>query len=478
MKIWRPVIARLKFRLSWVTFNTPARLTSNFFRSLLFFVLVLTTTFCGAESPTALKQELQKFIKKIPAQSALVLVNLADGHVLFSHNPELGLKPASVLKLLTTRAALKLLGPEFSFETKIAGTEIVAGQAKTVTIKGGGDPTFRIEELILLIRRLRLLGISGIEELLLDDSSFIDTEKRTGMRAYEAGASALAFNFNSLRIQVCPTQTGKSALVVADPFEYPVKFTGSIKTVAGVGRQYQVDEAGANTYQLKGSIGSNHDCADHYRSVPDPLNYLAQVLARQLAENRIKVGKITRGVLLPKPAWGFSMNSRNLVALVTDLNHYSSNFLAEQILFALGTTADGQFSRKKGLAAIADTLQVSPNNIALVDGSGLSHENRVPARLFIAALEDFWKDQDLRVEFERSLAVLGRSGTLKSRPQVSGLVVRAKTGSLNGVSSVAGYVYSSGTGPLALVMIQNGSLNRAKFIALENELLRILANKL
>ena len=118
-------------------------------------------------------------------------------------------------------------------------------------------------------------------------------------------------------------------------------------------------------------------------------------------------------------------------------------------------------------------LGFSANEYNVVDGSGLSHENRLSARVITALLLKVHRQRILQPEFEKSLSVMGQSGTLKKRkPPVSGLRLRGKTGTLDGVSSLAGYLFDVSGNKLAFAIIQNRTASRERALSLEDRLVK------
>jgi D-alanyl-D-alanine carboxypeptidase/D-alanyl-D-alanine-endopeptidase (penicillin-binding protein 4) len=148
-------------------------------------------------------------------------------------------------------------------------------------------------------------------------------------------------------------------------------------------------------------------------------------------------------------------------------------------LFALGLTEQGTFSRERGLERLKKFLRsmgFRDEDFSIQDASGLSHQNRITARIVMALLRRGLENQSVAPEFEASLAVAQRSGTLRRRPlDPSGVVVRGKTGTLNGVSSIAGYVVGKSGRKFAFVILQNEIASVERAHRMEDEIVAILA---
>jgi D-alanyl-D-alanine carboxypeptidase/D-alanyl-D-alanine-endopeptidase (penicillin-binding protein 4) len=137
-------------------------------------------------------------------------------------------------------------------------------------------------------------------------------------------------------------------------------------------------------------------------------------------------------------------------------------------------------SRETAVAALnryAVRMARGSRAVELVDGSGLSHDNRAPTELFCAVLHDVAQDPNIDIELEHSLPVSGRSGTLRERdfdlPQGR---VRAKTGTINGVSSLAGYLVSRRGNKYAFAVVSNSSRTKAESVQIEDRFVRALYN--
>jgi len=379
---------------------------------------------------------------------SVVFYDLNSKHTDFEYNQDLALKPASVLKLIITALSLQKLGPDYVFETPILG-EPVGDTVPVLEIKGSGDPSFTIETLWSVARGLKERGVNHVGKILLDNSLFLEPKTKSGQRAYESEPSALAFNFDSVGVVICPTQLGKPAHLSFTPFELPAKLSGKIITSSGSSAEVSVDEVSADpqalSYAVKGSIGVQAECKTIYRSVSNPPAYFGQVFLAILRELGISAPKaLNFGKVNSEAKTIFTNRSKALSLILQDMNHFSTNFIAEQLLYALSDERDGRLSREAGLAALSSylvSLGFRESDFKLLDASGLDHGNRVSSRMVVRVMEDLLSQETLRPEFEASLSVAGRSGTLKKRDfEIAELTIRGKTGSLDGVSSLAGLI--------------------------------------
>ena len=152
---------------------------------------------------------------------------LADeqNNQVIAHNVNNPFNPASIMKLITTSAALDLLGPNFKWETKLLLSEIPKeNYTGNIYIKGSGDPFFLIEDLRNLLRILKVLGIKNISgDFVLDNSTFtlkkFDRGKFDGkpLEPYNVGPDALLLNFFSSEAVFSSSPTSKIKLDIFPP---------------------------------------------------------------------------------------------------------------------------------------------------------------------------------------------------------------------------------------------------------------------
>jgi D-alanyl-D-alanine carboxypeptidase/D-alanyl-D-alanine-endopeptidase (penicillin-binding protein 4) len=194
----------------------------------------LLLALCALCSPLGFAQALPPEVVQalaraaVPLDAVSVLVVDAEGKAppRVSHRAAVPLNPASVMKLVTTYAALDLLGPNYSWRTPV----FVEGAVREGTlygnlfIKGGGDPKLVAERLWLLLRRVQGLGIQTIAgDIVLDRSAFelapVDAARFDGepLRPYNAAPDALLINYKSVVMTFVPDRTASIATVQFEP---------------------------------------------------------------------------------------------------------------------------------------------------------------------------------------------------------------------------------------------------------------------
>lgn len=456
----------------------------------VFFTFLVAIIISSAADPRAcfadpglssLAAKIKALAQRSPQMEKSIVIRTAGGADLFTLNPDLPLTPASIQKLIITSAALTKLGIEHRFNTEVFA-EGAPPNIKALYVQAGGDPDFKIEDAWALARDLKLKGVKKIGALFLDESFADGLKKREGQRAYETSATPLAFNFNSLAFIVCPGgKVGAPALIRADPYEYPVEISGVIRTISNGPGAFSIDEdsvRGGGRYKAGGTIGSYRGCERFYRSVHEPLGYFAQTFLRLLRSQGISAPDsfASRRVSAASVSMA-NHESKALPLILRDMNHFSSNFIAEELIYALAD--DEPKTREAGLSYLARYARDhGAGDFELDDASGLSRKDRAPARMFADIIERALANSSISEEFMASLPVGGVSGTLKKRDLRSpAWTFRGKTGTLDGVSSVAG-VAASGSKRAIVVIIFNRVSSVAEALKLQEDIIKTVGDGL
>ncbi len=436
-----------------------------------------------------LRVELKEILNAPELRNAFAGVHirsLKDDHTIFDHNAGKLFNPASNMKLLTTAAALWHLGPSYRFKTiakrdKVMKNGVLQGN---LYIRGEGDPTLVTEELFGFVNEIALRGIRRVEgHLVLDDSFFDNVSEGPGWeqehsdRAYAAPVGALSANFGTFTLRVFPNEArGRPAHVELWPPVPSIQVVNSAYTRGWKSRTRlwvgtTSDKDGKIRVTVRGGIGRDRtEGVIIRRRVHNPVLHAGEMILAMLkmrgvsVRRGIKFGQIPKnGVTYVATHW-----SRPLGELVSTLNKYSNNFIAEQILKTLGAELDeGPGSWASGNRAIRSfllELGVKDGTFVIGNGSGLNDINRITPAQLTKLLSAMYHRFEVGPEFVASLAVAGNSGTIVGRfensPAVSRL--RAKTGSLTGVSALSGYVVTQNNDVLAFSVLMNDYPGRAR----------------
>ncbi|MBU2590570.1 MAG: D-alanyl-D-alanine carboxypeptidase/D-alanyl-D-alanine-endopeptidase [Nitrospinae bacterium] len=396
---------------------------------------------------------------------------------IYSHNGDTLLIPASNMKLITTAAALKVLHPDYRFKTSIFydGKRTNSHIEGNLYLKGYGDPKLVLEEMWLLAHEIKNSGVKEIRGNIVADDSFFDKEryghgwgKDLDSNPYNAKIGALSFNFNTVRVYVRPgDKVGDKPYVALDPQTDAVDLVNMGKTVGAKDRGYlnvYSDNGGSkDRVVVKGELRINSEPKYYYRTISNPPLFAAKTFRSFLEKEGILVtGNITIGETPSTAKELLQKESKSLSVIIRDLNKMSNNFVAEQILKTMGAEVIAPpGTTAKGIKVVEDFLEklgIKRGEYKMVDGSGLSKENRLTPAQIIKVLVYTDNDFTIKSDFISSLSVMGTDGTLKDRSIRNGKnrSVRAKTGTLDNVSSLSGYLKTAGGENLAFSIMVNG----------------------
>jgi D-alanyl-D-alanine carboxypeptidase/D-alanyl-D-alanine-endopeptidase (penicillin-binding protein 4) len=414
-------------------------------------------------------------------RTGIFVADVVTGEPVFARDADVLLNPASNVKLVTSAAALARLGPGYRFATEflVEGGGPGSPTVKALHVRGKGDPTLVSERLWAIAGELAHQGLRRVGDLVLDESWF-DAERtgpgydqEDGDRSYLAPTGALSLDWNTVAIHVAPgDRRGARARVELEPAsEFLVLENRATTGSRRVSRSLEVASVAAGGRQrvtVGGRVPLGGRTQVVRRKVDEPALHLGHVLKRYLAlrgvtvTGKVRLGTVPRGARLVHVA-----QSEPLADVVRRLNKTSNNFVAEQIVKALGAEVKGApGSWAKGIAAAEEVLAelgVPRGAYVMKNGSGLNDTNRFSARQLVTVLRAMWGRFPLAPEYVASLPVAARDGTIRLRMKESAAAgrLRAKTGTLQGVTGLSGYVETAAGGMLAFAVIVNDHLGRA-----------------
>lgn len=386
------------------------------------------------------------------------IINTQDGSELYSHNADAPFNPASNAKILTTAAAMATLGPDFHYRTvllasKPAGQSLASGGVfhGDLFLQGSGDPTLKPEGLTELVRQLRNAGVERIEGEVRLDSQMRDLGSLTSeARAIAHGPGALILNRDRITVHVSPTSVGQRPGAWVHPRSPYFVVHSLAKTVKGKRSKLSIDVSkrdGQFVVTLRGRIGSRSGTVKVRRRLGGSTGWAEATLAQALADFGITV---TGGVHVGEPPAGplavvAEHRSEPLSKICHIVNKDSDNYIADVVFKTLGAARYGlPATLEKGARAVAEWAGeqgLRPEHVHLINGSGLTHSNRLRPGDLGLLLNRLYHQMDVGPEFLQSLAVGGIDGTIHHRFHGSSIgQVRAKTGTLFGVSVLSGYV--------------------------------------
>ncbi len=446
---------------------------------VLFFAVC---TLAGAQQPWPLEVDAALQRARVPAEAvSLVLQEVGADKPLIAHNADAAVNPASLAKLLTTIAALDLLGPSWTWSTPVwlLGNVEDGVLDGSLVIKGSGDPKLVVERVWLMLRRVKQSGVREIRgNIVLDRSAFARAEGDRAdfdgepMRPYNVQPDALLLNFKSVTYGFVPDVARGVAKVLVEPALAGERVQRTVRLSNGpCGDWHSTLKATfADPADVRFAGSYPFACGEQSWPVADalPATYNARLIEALWREmGGTLVGKVVEGSapLGLKPS--FEMASPSLGEVVRDINKFSNNVMAQQLFLSLA------LQRQPGVPASADAarsvlrewlqarLGELPTGLQIDNGSGLSRDTRVSAALLARLLWLSW-DRAYMPELVSSLPLNGLDGTMRKSRATAGRA-HLKTGSLRDVAGLAGYVLSdSGRRYVLVAIINHTNANAAR----------------
>jgi serine-type D-Ala-D-Ala carboxypeptidase/endopeptidase (penicillin-binding protein 4) len=471
----------------------------------------------------SLRAKLEQAIARIDdrAQVSVHIRDLDSNQMLFDYYGDRLLNPASNHKLLTTAAALDLLGPDYVFETRALLVD------QTLYLIGEGDPTIDGEALAGFVNEVaERIPAATLGEVVIDDAAFSPRVFGPGYAedgwgpSYMAPSGALSLNFNTVEITVYPIKGSASPAVRLEPDSAHVIVENRARFGPGEGkieiRSVAVDgparEQVLTRVEIEGTLPRTSRGYKVRRRVVDPGMFTGGAFARMLASaSHSQTLPVRPGVApavdlrsldehgdgehreLPRVVGHDEQGndillvarrrSPPLIEVVGGVLTYSNNFMAEQLLRTLGwrmTGAPGDWDNGGEVvrgywAAIGN----DPAALVFENGSGLSAAGRITTAGLVDLLAVAVRTQTAGASLFDALPVAGASGTVRARLRRSGKRVRAKSGTLNGVSGLTGVITSEAGEPQVAFSIlinvrENGRMHAAGRRQLEDRIVMLV----
>ena len=429
----------------------------------------------AADLPEPIRQGFAQH--HIAASGLAFVVQPLDGGALdVSVGANRPMNPASTMKLLTTFAALSILGPDFHWQTRtyLRGRLTDGRLDGDLLLRGGGDPALVVERLWLLVQRIRALGVREIRgDVLVDRTRFApDTDATASvdhddLRPYNVAPDALLINFRALSLDFVPQADGGTARIVATPALAGIRLPESVPlnhaACADWKTALKADFSRPLAPRFGGSLADGCGPRTWHVSAIERDDYV-QAVFRQLWtdsggtwQGRVRPDTVRATDVLLTEAL-----SPPLADVIRDINKNSNNVMARQVFLTLAA-ADAPVP---GDAVNLDTGQsamvvkrwlaqsgLPMPELVLRNGSGLSREERISAASLAALLGFAWRSDDMP-SFLASLPLAGVDGTMQHR-HTAVHSAYVKTGYLAGVRALAGFVFSASGHHYVIVALVN-----------------------
>lgn len=436
---------------------------------------------------------------KLPESSLSLVVQELGGPRLLAVNADVPRNPASVMKLVTTWAALAELGPNYAWRTEfLVEPGNRPGAQGTLNgplyLRAGGDPYLMMQDMWALLRELRLRGVKNIGDLVVDRSIFgnvaIDPGAFDGApdRAYNASPDALMIGFGALRLLFSPDPTAQKWVPIIDPPLPGLQLEGQVEWSTArcpgppvVTTEPVLTQQGV-AIRLGGTVAGSCGEFSLYRlalTQPELAEAMFRLLWRDLGgtfTGKVRAGTVPAGAVVLA-----SHESAPLGDAIRLINKRSNNVMARTLLLTLGAERGARPANPQTSELVAKSVLASQGlnmpELVMDNGSGLSREARISADSLAAMLTLAWQSP-VMPEYLSSLAIAGVDGTMRRRLRADATVGMAhlKTGSLRDVRAVAGYVLGASGKRYVLVSMVNDP-NAAAVRAFDDALIAWLASK-
>lgn len=443
-------------------------------RGLIFLILFIQTFIfnCDAQINQNFTDAFNKFKndKQFTFSSiGLTVIDSKTGKLVLDYNSNMGLAPASTLKIITSASSYELLGKDFKYKTEIKLGLIKDGAI--LQIIGSGDPSLgssrwklNTKEAVfkIILDELKTKGIKVINEVYIDDTLFTYQTIPNGW-TYEDignyfGAGAWGFNWGEnifdLKMNVNGIKGSKSKIISSEPTWIKPTITNFI-TIGdkGTGDNSLIF---STPYQssifVNGTLAQNTSPYTISGSLPDPGFSFGQELKEFLQKENIEVSTIKTYLSLLRENKDLPSEKYSTIATIISPSydsmdywflHKSLNTYGECFIKSIAINSGKEASTKNGVDIVKDLWEkngIDKASIKIVDGSGLSPANRLTTNSLVSILE-FAKKRPWYQSFYNSL------------PEMNGL--KMKSGYIGGVRSYSGYIKSKTGNEYSFAFIVN-----------------------
>lgn len=454
-------------------------------------------------SPTgvrALTAELNQLTLPLESNATIGIEvkSMKYGDLLYIHHASDSLAPASISKILTAEAGLLYLGPEFRFTTTLMTDRATIEHGVllgNLYLIHSGDPTLTYTDLVNLVSTLKSRGIDRIAGNVYIDNSAYDHDLfgpgwiwNDTRYCYAAPISASIINHNCLSFKIAPAKSkGQYASLIGDSRYYAGVIENTVVTESPHTRScsLHVSKSMDRAVAISGCLPKGHRALDVTTTVNDVFQYNQSLLQSLLARYDIHIsGSVRAGSAPPGLSLLAVHSSKPLSVLIRTMLKKSDNVIAGSLFKKIGAVYSREpGSWENGSRAVRSILSqhIGSNlsSIHLVDGSGLSPDNRIQPEQMMQILNFIFHDPQTNYDLISALPIAGIDGTLKYRLHSVARKVRAKTGTTadSGVISLAGYLITREQEPIAFVIMINGEKRKLwKYRTLEDDIVTALVN--
>lgn len=445
-----------------------------------------------ATLPPAVSRAMAQF--GIPAANLSIYVRDANSEdVVIALNADRPRSPASTIKVLTTFAALDMLGPAYTWKTRAYAHGRLANGVLTgdLVLVGGGDPYMTAERWWSFTQGLREIGLAKVTgDVVIDNSYFAPINATRAdfddqpYRTYNVLPDALMVNFQTSRFIITPSAQRAQPQITVWPMPANLEVRNQVRVgpgkCQGSGRSVRFDTpVDPNVIVVSGVVAAACGQYALNRAIMNAPDYAYGTFRTFWTQSG---GAIDGGFRLePLPAESkliYQFESQPLSEVIRLINKYSNNVMARHLLLTLAAEKSGVPATvdngRKAIATWLASRDIEIPGFILDNGSGLSREERVTARGLGEVLDVAWHSPFMP-ELAASLPLSATDGTLRSRFRAAGMQgrLRLKTGTLDHVTGLAGFVNSaSGKTYIVVILVNHPDAHTGSGEAVQAELIR------
>lgn len=423
------------------------------------------------------------------ATYSFCVIDAATGKTINEYNSELALIPASTMKIMTTSAALGILGKDFTYKTNFYTFQktdsITSLNTTNLLIKGSGDPSFNSSYFYTsdsvffnpILQKIKLKGIKKINGSLIADASCFDNTIPSSWiwgdigNYFGAGANGLSYRDNKFSLFYNSGGTNTTANLESIS---PIYFSKKILIQSTVIAKGTEDDAfvygDPNGYSRKvtGTIPPNKKHYEVEAEMPEPALFFLDQLQTELKKNNLVTNEAK--LIMNETPNKYDIKSTQLVythtspkleKIVYYTNTKSNNHYAESLLKTIGAFKSGkQGTTENGIDAVKNYWEsrgVDVSGLHMADGSGLSRANTITTKIQATVLSKIYRDTVMYNAFNICLPVAGKNGSMTNlcKGSFAENNMRAKTGYINRARGYCGYVKTKAGKELAFSVLFN-----------------------
>lgn len=457
--------------------------------SFLFILTLLSRILFSQNSIDIVLDSYKKDKDLRHASYSFCVLDASTGKTIKEYNSELALIPASTMKIVTTSAALGILGKDYTYKTHFytfSKADSASGQnTNHLLINGSGDPSFNSSYfysndssfLNPIIQKLKTKGIKKINGSIIADASCFDNSIPSTWiwgdigNYFGAGANGLSYHDNKFSLFY---NSGATNTIAELERISPVYFSKKISIQSNVISSGTEDDAfvfgdpNSYTRTVKGTIPPNKKHYEVEAEMPEPALYFINEIQSELKKINLSNSDIKLIVTESPNAYNtkpeqlvYTHTSPKLEKIVYYTNVKSNNHYAESLLKTLGAIKSGkQGTTSNGITAVENYWKdrgVDISGLHMADGSGLSRANTITTKTQATILSKIYRDSLTYSAFNASLPIAGKNGSMTSlcKGTFAEGNMRAKTGYINRARGYCGYVKTKSGKELAFSVLFN-----------------------